>query len=215
MSRTLFPAVALAAAGLAAGGAAQAQQATPFHWHVLGGYSETLGTTQDYLQGGFLFAGGFSFTPQPGSPLDVRFDLSFSEHNASNFAIASGQQNTNVYIDGGTGDIWSVTGNLVYHVPLGYGMRGYGIAGVGSYHARIALTQSGAGGYYCDPFSYYCDNGAAVVESQGVTKLGWNAGIGVEFPLPYGRSWFIEARYHRIDTNTPIEFAPIAVGYRF
>ena len=48
-----------------------------------------------------------------------------------------------------------------------------------------------------------------------MTKIGWNAGVGVEFKLPYRGSWFVEARYTRINTNTPIEFIPIEVGYRF
>jgi hypothetical protein len=54
-----------------------------------------------------------------------------------------------------------------------------------------------------------------LVASRGVTKFGWNAGVGLEFELPYGRSWFIEARYHRISTDTPIESVPIEIGYRF
>ena len=54
-----------------------------------------------------------------------------------------------------------------------------------------------------------------LVASSGVTKFGWNAGVGVEFALPYGQAWFIEARYHRISTDRPIEYVPIAIGYRF
>jgi opacity protein-like surface antigen len=214
----------LAAAGCAVGllGTAQAQQQwdSPFHWHVFGGYSETVGTTADYLQGGYLFGGGFSVTPSPDAPIDLRFDASYSDHKASEYLQSVGQQNTNIAIDGGDASIWSVTANGVLHFPIAYGVRGYGIAGVGSYHTRVELTQSAAfgGGYNCDPFSGYCDGGyggAAVVATQGVTKFGWNAGVGVEFKLPYRGSWFIEARYHRISTNTPIEFIPIEVGYRF
>jgi hypothetical protein len=51
------------------------------HWHIMGGYSETLGHTADYLQGGYLLGGGFSVTPTSRSPLELRFDLSYSDHN--------------------------------------------------------------------------------------------------------------------------------------
>jgi opacity protein-like surface antigen len=193
------------------------------HWHVMGGYSEPLGTTSDYLQGGYSFGGGFSVLPSAYSPIDFRFDLNYSEHNASNRLINAGQQATNIQIDGGTGQFWSATGNLVYRIPFAYGVRGYGIAGIGAYHSRVELTQvvpfGGGyyGNYYCDPFSGFCDGayGDAVVAAHDVTKFGWNAGIGVEFLLPYGNSWFIETRYHRINTSTPIEYLPIEIGYRF
>jgi hypothetical protein len=98
------------------------------HRHVMGGYSEPLGTTSDYLQGGYSFGGGFSVLPSAYSPIDFRFDLNYSEHNASSRLINAGQQATNVEINGGTGQFWSVTGNLVYRIPFAYGIRGYGIS---------------------------------------------------------------------------------------
>jgi opacity protein-like surface antigen len=206
--------------GLAAAStAAEAQSAPILRWHVMGGYSETVGSTRDYLQGGYLVGGGFSVTPSRDSPLDARFDVSYSQHNATNYLLDLGQQAANTSVDSGTGSFWSGTGNLVYHVPLAYGVRAYGIAGVGVYHSRVELTQYDPyGGYfYCDPFSGFCANGGsnALVASSGATKFGWNAGAGVEFALPYGQAWFIEARYHRISTDTPIEYVPIAIGYRF
>ena len=105
-------------------------------------------------------------------------------------------------------------------MPLAYGVRAYGIAGIGVYHSRVELTQYdpyGYGYYYCDPFSGFCQGagGSLLVASSGVTKFGWNAGVGVEFELPYGRAWFIESRYHRINTTAPIEYVPITIGYRF
>ena len=216
MTRILFASLILTA-GAAATTAAMAQEPS-IRGHVMGGYSEPLGTTNNYLQGGYLVGGGFSVSPGRNSPLDFRFDFSYSAHNATSNLLNIGQQSTNIEINDGTGSFWSGTGNVEYHVPFAYGVQGYGIAGIGIYHSRVELTQAtfGGGYYYCDPFSGYCDGGgAAVVAAQTVTKFGWNAGLGVEFALPYGRSWFIEARYHRITTDTPIEYVPIAIGYRF
>jgi len=199
--------------------AAQAQDAPRIHWHVMAGYSEPVGATSDYLQGGYLVSGGFSVTPSRASPFDFRVDISYSEHNASNYLLDLGQQAANTEVDNGTGSFWSGTANVVYHVPIVYGVRAYGIAGAGVYHERVELTQYDPyGGYYtCDPFLGYCNGVAAdaLVASRGVTKFGWNAGAGVEFALPYGQSWFIEARYHRISNDRPIEFIPITIGYRF
>ena len=218
MSRTQFVTLLIAGSAAIACSSARAQEAPRVRWHVMGGYSETLGSTRDYLQGGYLVGGGFSITPSRYSPLDFRFDVSYSEHQATNYFLDLGQQAANTQVDNGTGSFWSGTGNLVYHVPLAYGVRAYGIAGIGVYHERVELTQYNpyGGYYYCDPFLGYCDAGAdALVASSGVTKFGWNAGLGVEFVLPYGQAWFLEARYHRISTDTPVEYIPIAIGYRF
>ena len=54
-----------------------------------------------------------------------------------------------------------------------------------------------------------------MIASQDSTHFAWNAGAGINFPLPYGHSWFIEARYERIETQEPTEYIPIRVGYRF
>lgn len=203
-------------------------QEAPVHWHLMGGYSETLGHTADYLQGGYVIGGGFSVTPTPGSPLDLSFDLSYSDHNATNSFVNVNQQATNGQVDSGRGTFWSATGNLVFHVPLGYA-RAYAIGGVGAYHERIELTQTFlfGGGLFCDPFTGFCeggfDVGQSVVASHDVTKFGWNAGVGVEFPMligygrryAYGPSWFIEARYHRINTPMATEYVPIEIGLRY
>jgi opacity protein-like surface antigen len=211
----------LMAIGLIAVSSVSEAQESRIHWHIMGGYSETLGTTADFLQGGYLLGGGFSIAPMPYIPLDLRFDLAYSEHNASNRLVSMGQQTTPVRIDGGTGSFWSASGNLVYYVPVGYAVRGYGIAGIGAYHTRVELTQAVPffGDFNCDPFSGFCDGGVgvadALVAAHDVTKFGWNVGVGVEFARLYGQSWFIEARYHRISTPTPIEYLPLEVGLRF
>jgi opacity protein-like surface antigen len=208
-----------AVAGILATTSTARGQEPRIHWHVMGGYSEPLGKTSDYLQGGYSFGAGFSVSPSANAPVNFRFDFSYGEHNASNRLIDLGQQTTPIQIDGGTGQFWSGTANVAYRVPLAYGVRGYGIAGIGAYHTRVEFTQALPyyGGYYCDPFYGFCYGGYGntVVSSNSSTKFGWNAGVGVEFLLPYGNSWFIETRYHRISTSTPIEYLPIEIGYRF
>ena len=224
MSRAILIPFFLVAGLLAAAATVQAQESR-VHWYAMGGYSDTLGTTADYLQGGYVLTGGFSVSPSWLGPFDVRFDLSYSEHNASIALLNAGQQATNQPIDSGTGSILSATGNLMYHVPLAYGVRAYGIAGVGAYYTRIELDQAlpfyGGYGYGYGGYGYGYGNGygygygEAQVAAHGVTNFGWNAGLGLEFALPSGRSWFIESRYHRISSSTYIQYLPIEIGYRF
>ena len=44
----------LMAIGLIAVSSVSEAQESRIHWHIMGGYSETLGTTADFLQGGYL-----------------------------------------------------------------------------------------------------------------------------------------------------------------
>jgi hypothetical protein len=37
----------------------------------------------------------------------------------------------------------------------------------------------------------------------------------VDFALPRGQSWFVEARCEEIETAQPTQFIPIRVGLRF
>ena len=39
--------------------------------------------------------------------------------------------------------------------------------------------------------------------------------MNANIPLPNGQSWFIEARYERIETQGPTEYIPIRFGFNF
>src|ERR1700730_9612136 len=49
---------------------------------------------------------------------EARFDLNYTDHNASNRPVATGQQSPPVQIDGGNASFWSASGNLAYYVPF-------------------------------------------------------------------------------------------------
>ena len=201
-------------------GSAAAQE-IPLRWHVSAGLNQPVGQTSNLLRGGgYSVGGGFSLTSQRGSPLSLRFDLNYTDNSATQQLLSDGAQQSGAQVDNGRGNFTSVTANAVYKVPLVRGAHVYGIAGVGVYHSEISLTQTVLyGGGYCDPYWSYCYRGVGVgdvlVASESTTKFGWNAGLGIEFPLYYGQSWFVEARFNRIETQTPIEYVPITVGYRF
>lgn len=211
--------------GLAAGGVASPAMAAaayvPLRWHVTAGFSQPTGTASDLLQGGgYAVGGGFSWTPGPASPFAMRVDFNYTDNKATRQLIESGQQQTSYEVDDGRGSFTSLTVNGVYKMPLGSGVRLYGIAGAGAYHADLSLTQRVlVGGTYCDFYWGYCYPGVAsgdlVVASNATTKFGWNAGLGLEFPLHYGQSWFIEARFNRIEGTRPLDYVPVTVGFRF
>ena len=217
MSR-IATSISLSIGLLAAGAHANAQDASPIGWQVFGGYSEPVGRTADYFQGGVAVGGGVTYSP-PGRPFDFRFEIAYAGHPASNKLIDLGQQTTDIQIDDGSGSFWSASGNVAFYLPFTHGVEGYVIGGIGAYHARIELTQTVLiDGYYCDPWADFCDYGVTagdiLVASHSTTRFGWNAGFGVQFPR-FDHAWFVEARYTQIETSTPIKYVPIQFGYRF
>lgn len=188
----------------------------PLTWLMNGGYAAPVGTTADYLQGGWTLGGGFAVKLQPSSPLSAQFDLSYSDFQATNKLINLGQAQSPYRIDDGRGEVWALTGALKLTGAFSGGVHGYGLLGIGGYHRYVELTQD-VYAAYCDPWWGICYGGPgnAVVLSKSQTKFGWNAGVGVEFPLRYGGAWFLEARYHWIDGDKQTEYIPIQIGYRF
>ena len=194
----------------------------PLHWQIEGGYSPTVGTTSDYLQGGWTLGGGLTWYPSPQSPAALRLDLSYSEYNATNNLLLQNQTALQTEIDSGTGRTWGgdVDGQLDF--ALGPRAKGYLIGGIGAYKRQIELYQTVfGGGVFCDPWWGFCGEGyfpgnAVVARTTSSWKFAWNAGIGIDFPLGNGMTWFVDARYLRIGPeDQKTEFVPIRIGLRF
>jgi len=194
----------------------------PLHWQIHGGYSPTIGTTSDYLQGGWTFGGGLTWYPSPHSPLALRLDLSYSEYNATHNLLYQNATALQTRIDSGIGRTWGGDVDGQYDFAVAPGVNGYLIAGVGTYRREIQLYQTVLGaGYFCDPWWGFCGFGyfpasATVASTTSAWQFSWNAGIGFDFPLGNGTSWFVDARYLRIGpSDQKSEFIPLRVGLRF
>ena len=187
--------------------------ARPLQWFIDGGASITQGRTADFLDSGWSIGTGFTLRPVPGRPFMLRADLNYSRFSASNQLIALGQAVNQTPVDNGSGQTVTAFLNGVLEAPVSPWARFYVTGGVGLGYRRIELTQNG---FLCDPF--FCGSGFAsnaVVASEDTTRFAWNAGVGVDFALPAGQSWFVEARYERIETQEPTEYIPIRFGFRF
>jgi Outer membrane protein beta-barrel domain len=219
----------LGAALLASGAQAMAQSyyssgysydTRPIQWHFDGGYGVTTGRTADYLNNGWTIGGGFTWHPDPGGPFSLRTDLNYSRFGATDQLITLGELQTQTQIDDGNGQIVDLDMDGVYEFPVAPAVRGYLLGGVGVAHRRLELTQTVAyGGVVCDSWWGFCGVGYApgdvVVASQNTTRFTWNAGAGLDISIGGGQSWFVEARYTRIETPVPTDFVPIRVGIRF
>jgi opacity protein-like surface antigen len=190
------------------------------HWHMDTGYAPTTGAISGLLEGGWTVGGGFSWQPDFSSPLALRTDLHYTRFNATRQLIGINQAADQTEIDDGYGQIVDLAVDGEYRMPLSPYLTGFAVAGVGVAHRRVALTQTAAfGGYVCDYWFGYCDfglvPGQVVVASDNTTQFEWNAGLGLDFALGGGQTFFVEARFTRIQTSQPTDFVPIRVGLRF
>jgi opacity protein-like surface antigen len=184
----------------------------PVQWFIDGGASLTQGHTADDFDNGWTIGTGVIFR-NPGQPLALRIDVNYARSEATDQFISLNEAATGTPIDHGS--LQTLTGFVdgVLEAPVSPWMRLYATGGVGLGYRRIELTQ---GGFFCDPF--FCGPGFGrnyLVASSDTTHFAWNAGAGMDFALPNGQSWFIEARYERIESQGPTEFVPIRFGFRF
>ncbi len=215
---------ALLLIGVSAPLLAQTYQTFPparqFQWHIDGGGAITTGRTSDFLDSGWTLGTGFTWHPQLDSPFALRTDLHYSRFNATNQLISLGEVANQTRIDDGTGQILALDLNAVFETPLSRTVRAYLIGGVGVNYRKIELTQTVAvGGFICDPWWGFCGvgyvPGDVLIDREETTRLAWNAGLGLDFSLGGGQSWFIEARFNRMETRDPTDFVPIRIGMRF
>ncbi len=187
--------------------------------HFAGGGSLTTGRTEDYLKDGWIVSGGVTFKPRLDVPFSLRLDGHYSQYDATNALIELGSAATRTRIDNGEGSTLGADLNGIYEVPFGPSVSGYITAGVGLDRRRIDLTQTVLfNGVFCDPWWGFCDFGALagdrIVARDTTTHFAWNGGVGVNFAI--GRQqMFVEASYHRIETERPTEYIPIEIGLRF
>jgi len=209
----LAPALLLGCAAPAFAQTYQYPGPAPVQWFINAGGSITQGQTADFFDNGWTIGGGLNFTPDPAQPFLLRLDLNYSRFDATNEFLSENQQLTQTPIDNGS--MQTVTGflNGVLQAPLNPWMRFYLTGGVGAGYRRLELTQNG---FFCN--SFFCGSAFdrnRLVASQDTTHFAWNAGLGMDFTLPRGQSWFVEARYERIETQQATELVPIRFGFRF
>jgi hypothetical protein len=124
-------------------------------------------------------------------------------------------------VDNGTVRMWGGDVDLEIDFRLGARVRGYLVAGGGWYKQQITYRQQQVvGGYLCDwwgdCYPGYIGADAIVARNTSQWHFARNAGFGLEFALRGRASFFVDARYMRLDPNDrKSDFLPIRAGLRF
>ena len=187
MNRFVLSTFLASAVIVAAASPARAQGYNPFQIGASGGVAFPTGDLGTSTNTGYNIAVVVGYKPQL-LPVSVRAEAAYTQ-----FGLNGG---------GGSINIPSFTGNLVYELPLGVGFTPYAIGGAGLYR----------------PSAGFNGGGATTAEND----FGWNIGAGIKIPLSPSFETFIEARYNSFSigggaangggTGT---FIPITVGILF
>ncbi len=185
-----------------------------WYGHFAGGYSGTQGDFSHIMENGWNISGGATYRPKPW-PVGITIDLGFNDFNMTNDAADYFESS------GGDGSVWSLTSGAIWAPKLS-GSIGFNLqAGLGVYHVKGQLTEPTYGcGWVCDPWYYWycwwdCGTGDYVTDSISTTDIGYNIGAAVTFTLDGGSQIYIEAKYHRIETEVVTEYFPVLVGFRW
>jgi hypothetical protein len=185
MRITMMAAALLAVAPLTRQAAALAQR--PITVGVAAGVPFPLGEFRDAVNPGWRALGTLALGA-PIVPLGLRLDAAYDRLGFTAAPVGAAGRST------GAQQVVSVTLNPTYRLPsAGAAAAPYLIGGVGSY-------------------SIGC---AGVAGCEGVTRFGWNAGLGTRFTT-VGLRWFAEARYHRVKVpGSSVQYVPVTLGVLF
>ena len=192
-------------------------QYRPLAWQIEGGDTITQDSAAAALRDGWNLGLGLTWYPSPSLPLGLRADGTYSRFGETWNSLsqyASAGMPTFGHEDLYGGDL-----DLELDLPLGPRMKEYFVGGVGWYSEQTTVGQiSYEQGLVCG--FYFCGPGTAPVASiyrdTSDVLHSWNAGLGLEFAIDNLSSFFIEARYQRLQpASSGMNFIPIRVGFRF
>jgi len=192
----------------------------PLRVQIEGGYSVTSGDAATLLHDGWNVGLGLTWFPTSKLPLGLRVDGSYSSFDLTYDALARAAQaigQPGTYY--GHQNLYGGDLDLELDLPLSHHARWYFFGGAGRYRAETVVKQAQyqfgfACFYYC--FPAYIPVVTLEQHSTSDWLRSWNAGMGFEFALADPASFFIEARYLRIEPYANRnEFIPIRVGLRF
>jgi opacity protein-like surface antigen len=186
----------------------------PLRAQVEGGYTLTENDAAQAWHNGGNVGLGLTWFPSAVIPLGLRVDGSYSRFDATWQSLNDVAQATNSQVIDGHLNTYGGDVDAELDIPLNPRTRAYLFGGAGWYREQSEFRAAGYCGFYCGPGYYY---GGYTVERYTTEWLhSWNAGLGFEFAISDPLSFFVEARYLRIQPYSERNaYIPLRVGLRF
>jgi hypothetical protein len=214
MKKTLW---ILAVVVLAAMPSAFAQGNKPVNGYIATGWSGITGDASNILNDGWNISGGAIMHPNPQRPFGIRMDFAYNWWDVNNQTIQ--QASAFSRIDDGWAQTFSFAVDPLWEVGGKGKVGAYFGAGMDAITRYAAVTQTVYGsGIYCDPWYGWCYPASgtyqAISQDDRLTKLGWNAVLGITFQMSGGGKLYLEGSYTAM-IGTKMEYIPVLIGYRW
>ena len=187
--------------------------------HFAGGYTSVLGTelgeAGSVVEDGWNLNGGATYWPESW-PVGLDLELAYNDLGIKSEALQGLEG-----VDSATFTVWSTTADVMWGPKPGGTVNVYLMGGVGVYRSRGTLGENVIfNGIICNPWYPWCYPGlipgTRVLADESQTKLGYNFGAGITFEVGLGSQIYIEAKYHRAETDpVKLEYIPVVLGYRW
>ncbi len=193
----------------------------PFRFHIDGGGTLTERSNETLLDNGWNAGAGLSWYPTSQLPLGIRIDGTYNEFNARPTLLNQAAASYGTRVDSGTEKLWGGDVDLELDLlTVSPNVRAYLLAGGGWYKQQFTYRQTNIyPGFIC--FWWGCGPGyygvnSLVARNTTDWQFAKNAGLGLEFAMGPRTSFFVEARYMRLNPkNGSSDFLPIRAGLRF
>jgi opacity protein-like surface antigen len=183
--------------------------------HFAGGYTSVIGDASNVVENGWNLNGGATYWPEAW-PVGLDLELGYNDLGFTNQALQGLES-----VDSTTFTAWSMTTDVMWGPKPGGTVNVYMMGGVGVYRVNAQLGQTTwLPGWVCDPWYYWCYPGLVpgteIFYDETQTKFGYNFGAGITFQVGLGSQIYVEAKWHRVETDPEsLDYIPIVVGYRW
>jgi opacity protein-like surface antigen len=192
----------------------------PFRFHIDAGGTITQQANDANLDNGWNAGLGFSWFPTSVLPLGIRIDGTYNHFDIRTPLLQQAATTYGTRVDEGTEKMWGGDADLELDLNFSPYVRLYLLAGGGWYRTQDTYRQINyANAVFCDWWGCgpgYIGTRSIVARNTTNWRFAKNAGLGFEFALAPRTSFFVEARYMRLNpNNAKDDFLPIRAGLRF
>jgi hypothetical protein len=185
--------------------------------HLALGWADPIDDLKEDFEAGWLLSGGATFHVDPNVPVGMRIDLGYARFGVEPRTTSSLSDSTVTNVEDGYTSMGNLSLDGLYEFGGKGRIGGYVGGGVGGYSRYQTVTQKVIRSpAFCDPLVQLCAITTTVsTESSRLTKIGFDVGAALTFPLRSAGEIYIEARYHFMNSDPATEYVPINVGYRW
>lgn len=192
----------------------------PFRFQIEGGPTISQRTAATDLDNGWNAGAGITWYPIKSWPIGLRADASFSKFSARQALLTQAAAQAQTALNSGTVKRWGGDTDAELDLPLGPHARLYFLAGVGWYKSQATYRQSqDMSAQFCSWWGCapgYITTDPIVYRQTSNTQIAKNAGVGLEFAVAPGATFFVDARYTRIGPSwARYDYIPVRFGLRF